>query len=118
MAKENSDWEAARHKQYYDQKFKCMKIVPGDLVLVRVKAIGPDHKIADRWEQVPYKVLSQHNNSPVYKVQPVNKNTEQNVHTLHRNMLFPLQSSTENETLGQNEALVQADLAMMNYFSC
>ena len=95
-----------------------MKIVPGDLVLVRVKVFGPDHKIADRWEQVPYKVLSQHKNSPVYKVQPVNKNTEENVHTLHRNMLFPLQSIRENETLGQNEALVQADLAMMNYFLC
>ena len=47
VARENSDWEAARHKQCYDQKFKCMKIVPGDLVLVRVKAFGPDHKIAD-----------------------------------------------------------------------
>ena len=30
-----------------------MKIEPGDLVLVRVKAFGPDHKIADRWEQSP-----------------------------------------------------------------
>ena len=118
VARENSDREAARHKQYYDQKFKCMKIVPGDLVLVRVKAFGPDHIIADRWEQVPYKVLSQHNNSPVYKVQPVNENMEENVRTLHRNMLFPLQSIRENETLGWNEALVQADLAMMNYFSC
>ena len=38
-----------------------MKIVPRDLVLVRVKAFGPDHKIADHWEQVPYRVLSQHN---------------------------------------------------------
>ena len=59
VAKENSECEAARHKKYYDQKFKCMKIVPGDLVLVRVKAFGPDHKIADRWEQVPYWVLEQ-----------------------------------------------------------
>ena len=66
VARENSDQEAARHKQLYDQKFKCMKIVPGDLVLVRVKAFGPNHKIADRWEQIPYKVLSQYNNSPVY----------------------------------------------------
>ena len=85
VARENSDWEPARHKQYYDQKFKCMKIVPGDLVLVRVKAFGPNHKIADRWEQVPYRVLSQHNNSPVYKVQPINENTEGNVRTLHYN---------------------------------
>ena len=47
VAKENNDWEAARHKQYYDQKFKCMKLIPGDVVLVRVKAFSPDHKIAD-----------------------------------------------------------------------
>ena len=116
VAKENNDHEAERHKQYYDQKFRCMKIVPGDLVLVRVKALGPDHKIADRWKQVPYKVLSQHKNSPVYKVQPVNGNTEESICTLHRNMLFPLQSIREDDTLGQSEALVQADLAMMKYF--
>ena len=58
VAKENNNWEAARHKQYYDQKLKCMKLIPGDLVLVRVKAFGPDHKISDQWEQVPYRVLS------------------------------------------------------------
>ena len=94
-----------------------MKLVPGDLVLVRLKAFSPDHKIADQWEQVPYKVLSQHNNSPVYKVQPINENMDGGVHTLHRNMLFPLQSIREDEDLGQNDALVQADLAMMKYFS-
>ena len=48
-----------------------MKIEPGDLVLVRVKAFGPDHKIVDRWEQTRYKVLSQLHNSPVFEVQPV-----------------------------------------------
>ena len=51
MAKETADQESARHKKYYDQKFKCMQIVPGDLVLVQVKAFGPDHKIANRLEQ-------------------------------------------------------------------
>ena len=91
VAKENNDHEAARHKQYYDQMFKCMKIEPGDLVLVRVKSFGPDHKISDCWEQVLYKVLSQHKDSLVYKVQPVNENTEESICTLHRNMLFPLQ---------------------------
>ena len=96
VVRENSNLEATRHKQFYNQKFKCMKIVPGDLVLVRVKAFGPDHKIAYRCEQVPYKVLLQHNNSPVYKVQPVNENMEENVRTLHRNMVFPLQSIREN----------------------
>ena len=117
VVKENSDQEAARHKQYYDQKLKYMKLTPGDLVLVRVKAFGPDHEIAHQWKQVPYKVLSQHNNSPVYKVQPINENTDESVCTLHRNMWFPLQSIREDENVGHNDALVQADLAMMKYFS-
>ena len=38
--------EAARHKKYYDHKFKCMKLVPGDTVLVRIKAFRADRKIA------------------------------------------------------------------------
>ena len=66
-AKETSDREAARHKRYYDQKYKCMKIEPADLVFVRVKAFGPDHKIADRWEQTPYKVLLQLHSGPAQK---------------------------------------------------
>ena len=56
-----------------------MKIEPGDLVLVRVKAFGPDHKIADRWEQTPYRVLSQLHNSPVFKVQPVDREDENSI---------------------------------------
>ena len=71
--KEVNDKKAAQLKKYYDQRFKCMKIEPGDLVLVRVKAFGPDHKIADRWEQIPHKVLSQLHDSPVYKVQPLDE---------------------------------------------
>ena len=116
-AKENNDREAARHKEYYDLKFKCMKLAPGDLVLVRVKAFGPDHKIADRLEQIPYRVLAQHKDSPVYKVQPTTESREDGIRTLHRNMLFPLQSVRDEEITGQNDALVQADLAMMKYFS-
>ena len=69
-----------------------MKIEPGDLVLVRVKAFGPDHKIADRWEQTPYRVLTQLHNSPVFKVQPVDGEDENSVRVLHRNMLFPFQT--------------------------
>ena len=94
-----------------------MKLAPGDLVLVRVKAFGPDHKIADRWEQIPYGVLAQHKDSPVYKVQPTTERGEEGIRTLHRNMLFPLQSVRDEETTGQNDALVWADLAMMKYFS-
>ena len=93
-----------------------MKLAPGDLVLVRVKAFGPNHKIADRWEQIPYRVLAQHKGSPVYQVQPTTERGEEGIHTLHRNMLFPLQLIRDEETTGQNDALVRADLAMMKYF--
>ena len=84
--------EAARHKKYYDCKFKCMKLVPGDTVLVRIKAFRADRKIADKWEQQPYVVLEQMSNQPVFKVKPTGDDGENNVRTLHQNM-FPIQSS-------------------------
>ena len=85
--------EAARHKKYYDRKFKCMKLVPGDTVLVRIKAFGVDRKITDKWEQQPYVVLEQMSNQPVFKVKPTGDDGEENVKTLHQNMLFPIQSN-------------------------
>ena len=75
--------EAARHKKYYDCKFKCMKLVPGDTVLVRIKAFGVDRKITDKWEQQPYVVLEQMSNQPVFKVNPTGDDGEENVRTLH-----------------------------------
>ena len=44
---ENSKNEPECHKKYYDRKMKCMKIEPDDLVMVQVKALTGDHKIAD-----------------------------------------------------------------------
>ena len=41
---------------YYDRKYHCMEIIPGDIVLVCQKVFGSDHKIADRWEIPVYKV--------------------------------------------------------------
>ena len=46
--------EAAMHKKYYDQMFRCMKLLPGSTVLVRIKAFRVYDKIVDRWEQKPY----------------------------------------------------------------
>ena len=34
VVNETNDHEATRHKKYYNQKFKCMRILSGDLVLV------------------------------------------------------------------------------------
>ena len=46
-AQENNKKESEHHKRYYDQKMRCMKLEPDDLVVVRVKALTGDHKIAD-----------------------------------------------------------------------
>ena len=46
-AQENNKKESECHKRYYDQKMRCMKLEPDDLVMVRVKALTGDHKIAD-----------------------------------------------------------------------
>ena len=31
-----------------------MKLKPDDLVMVRIKALTGDHKIADQWEDTPH----------------------------------------------------------------
>ena len=46
-AQENNKKESEHHKRYYDQKIRCMKLKPDDLVMVQVKALSGDHKIAD-----------------------------------------------------------------------
>ena len=90
-----------RHKKYFDQKHKCMKIEPGDFVMVRIKAFGRDHKVADKWERTPYRVLSQNGKKPVFMVQSVKETGTRNIKTLHRNMLFPL-SSKQYESIQEN----------------
>ena len=46
-AQENSKKESECHKKYYDQRMRCMKLRPDDLVMVRMKALTGYHKIAD-----------------------------------------------------------------------
>ena len=45
-----------------------MKLAPDDIVIVRIKAFGLDHKIADKWKEAPYRVLSQLEGQPVYRI--------------------------------------------------
>ena len=122
-AKETSDREAAQHKRYYDQKYKCMKMELRNLVLVRIKAFGPDHKIADRWEQTPYIVLLQLHNGLVFKVQPVDREEEDSIRVLHQNMLFSFQTiRTESDSEGEIRAssavlLAKANQLMEEYFN-
>ena len=66
-----------------------MEIIPGDIVLVRQKVFGSDHKIADRWEIPVYKVLEKHGDGPVFMVQRIGPGGDNTIKNLHRNMLYP-----------------------------
>ena len=59
IAQEHIEKDVNRRKLYYDRKVNCMEIIPGDIVLVRQKVFGTQHKIEDRWELPVYKVLEQ-----------------------------------------------------------
>ena len=94
---------------------RCMKLRPDDLVMVWVKALIGDHKIADWWEDTPYQVISQLNDQPVFQVQPIDAIADNNIRILHQNMLFPLQSKTESD--GQKSVLMKANLLMDVHFN-
>ena len=70
-AQENSKKESECHKKYYDQRMRCMKLRPYDMVMVRVKALTCNHKIADQWEDTPYQVIDQLDDQPVFRVNPI-----------------------------------------------
>ena len=74
-----------------------MSLAQGDVVLVRLKALGQDHKIADKWEQNPYVVVSQMGNQPVFKVQPRNVKHHEGIKILHWNMLYLIQTAQTDE---------------------
>ena len=92
IARENNQKESECHKKYYDHKMKCMSLRPNDLDMVCDKAPTGDHKIANGWQVTPHHVLSQLANQPIFKVQPMNVEDDENICILHRTMLFPIQS--------------------------
>ena len=86
---------ATCRKQYYDRKFHCMEIIPGDIVLVRQKVFGTTRKIEDRWENPVYRVVEKMGDGPVYKIQKLGEHGEKSFLELHRNMLHPLMQVVE-----------------------
>ena len=125
-AQENNKKESKRQKRYYDQKMKCMSLKPDDLVLVHVKAPSGQHKIIDQWEDKQYRVVSQLDDQPVFKVQPEDAVDDENIEVLHRNMLFPVQTVRDQnpltataESVNENKrhfALMKANLIMEKHF--
>ena len=83
-------------------------------------------KIVDRWEDTLHHILSQWDDQPVFKVQPIDAVADENIRVLHRNMLFPIQTVTDLDSVvtnvesedndGKHDALMKANLLMNIYF--
>ena len=73
-----------------------MRLEPDDLVMVRVKVLTGDQKIADQWEDIPHRVIDQFGDQPVFKVQPITAISDTDIRVLDRNMLFPLKTSAKS----------------------
>ena len=122
IAKEHIDKDVACRKLYYDRKYHCMEIIPGDIVLVCQKVFGSNHKITDPWEIPVYKVLEKHGDRPVFMVQRIGPGGNQTIKNLHHNMLYPFISlmGEDSETEPAVEVMdpavpaVQQDLRMMS----
>ena len=89
-----------------------MAIAPGDIVLVRTKALGQHHKIADKWEQDPHVVISKMHNQSVFKVQPKNAKNQEGIQILHQNMLYPIKSAQNDVQNIATKSLVQSVTAL------
>jgi hypothetical protein len=89
LATEAAQKDREKQKEGYDIRIRGPAIKPGDRVLLKVVSFDGKHKLADRWEQDPYIVVSQPNTDiPVYNLRK--ENNEGRVRTLHRNLLLPI----------------------------
>lgn len=88
MAAEVSAKVHLRNKKVYDRRLGFQNIQPGDRVLVRNLGMKGKHKLENRWNDIPYIVLEQLSNLPVYKLKL--QNGIGKVKTLHRDNILPI----------------------------
>ena len=81
---------------------RCIKLKPGDCILLWQKGFQTKHKIVDQWKNTTYEIVKKLDDIPVYKIHELPKPREDNdgshalcTRVLHHNMLFPL---VETET--------------------
>ena len=77
-----------------------------------MEALGQDHKIADKWEQNPYVVISQMGSQPVFEVQPRYIKDQEGIKILHRNMLYLIQPAQNDEQDFTAELLEKSIMAL------
>ncbi|KAK3101184.1 hypothetical protein FSP39_001606 [Pinctada imbricata] len=89
LASEAAKKSQSRQKKNYDLKSRGAVLEVGDKVLVKVVAFDGRHKLADKWEEEPYVIISQPNQGvPVFEVRRQDGQGRKRI--LHRNLLLPV----------------------------
>ena len=100
IVSETTKQVAKKSKQQYDLRVRGTVPEIGDQVLVRLVGLNGKQKLANRWENEPYKIVDKPDNEmPVYNVQRSNGTGPRR--TLHRNMLLPLALPVVDHRSGQ-----------------
>ena len=90
LASQRSKDAQKSQKRIYDLRTRGNVLYPGDRILVRQVAFQGKHKIADKWQDTVYVVVSQPNpDIPVYRVRPEMVSDSHSDKVLHRKCCFP-----------------------------
>ena len=95
-ARENIAQDAVQRKQYHDKNVRCHDLKESNIILVCRNLFDSQYKIADKWEEEPYRVVSQMDDTPVYRIKAMD-NPNAPTRVLHRNMLHPACSVCDDE---------------------
>ncbi len=88
LALETAQKSQQINKRMYDRKVKHQTLDVGDRVLLRNLAVTGKNKLGDKWNSVPYLVVEQLKNLPVYRLKP--ESGMGNIRTLHRDHILPI----------------------------
>ena len=126
-AQENNKRESEHHKRYCDQRMRFMSLKPNDLVLVHAKAQLVIIRLLINGKTFNIGFSCQLDDQPVFRVQPVDAVADENIRVLHQNMLFPVQSVTDSDSVmtdsesewddGKHVVLMTANLLMDIHFN-
>ena len=85
-------------------------------MLLRDKKLKSNYKIADKWEEGVYEVMSKREKVPVFAIKKLGSKER---HVVHRNMIHPARSVVRDEELAEEKvtALSKANLLMDHLFS-
>ena len=111
-------------KKFHDKTLRCHKVEVGDLVMLRDKKPGTNYKIADKWKEELYEVISQRDDGPVFAIRQLGARSlkEEELQVVHRNMIHPVRSINREEEQDEVEsqrvlALAKANILMDALFS-